>query len=157
LLQKSSKSCRCNPCPKKQHTFTIFTKKPLKPFEVDITVPPTAIDNLKHVNNVVYLQWVQDVAEQHWNTSTDAALRKKIAWVVINHFIEYKTPAFENEVLTLKTWVEKYSGVSSERHTEILRKADNKLLVKAKTLWCMIDNATGKPMRITEELITQFP
>jgi acyl-CoA thioester hydrolase len=42
------------------------------------------------VNNVVYLQWVQDVAEQHWNESTDSALREKLAWVVVNHFIEYK-------------------------------------------------------------------
>lgn len=126
-------------------------------FQTEITVPSSAIDTLKHVNNVVYLQWVQDVAEQHWNESTDSALREKLAWVVVNHFIEYKAPAFEKDVLILKTWVEKYSGVTSERHTEITRKADNKLLVKAKTLWCLLDKTTGKPLRITEDLIAKFP
>jgi acyl-CoA thioester hydrolase len=126
-------------------------------FQTEITVQSSAIDNLKHVNNVVYLQWVQDVAEQHWNVSTNSALREKLAWVVVNHFIEYKAPAVENDVLIVKTWVEKYSGVTSERHTEIVRKADGKLLVQAKTLWCMLDKTTGKPMRITEELIAKFP
>ncbi|MCR9181524.1 MAG: acyl-CoA thioesterase [Flavobacteriaceae bacterium] len=126
-------------------------------FKSEITVPKTAIDNLKHVNNVVYLQWVQDVAEQHWIERTDTALRNKIAWVVLNHFIEYKAPAFENDVLIMKTWVDNYSGVTSERHTEILRKTDQKLLVQAKTVWCMIDKETGKPMRITEKLINKFP
>jgi acyl-CoA thioester hydrolase len=126
-------------------------------FETEISVPESAIDNLNHVNNVVYLQWVQDVAEQHWNESTDAALREKMVWVVVNHFIEYKAPAFEKDILVLKTWVQNYNGVTSERHTEIFRKADNKLLAKAKTLWCLLDKTSGKPMRITEDLIAQFP
>ncbi len=126
-------------------------------FKTEIRVSKTAIDTLKHVNNVVYLQWVQDVAEQHWNESTDAALREKLVWVVVNHFIEYKAPAFEKDVLILKTWVEKYSGVTSERHTEIIRKEDDKLLVKAKTLWCLLDKDSGKPMRITDALKAKFP
>lgn len=126
-------------------------------FQSEITVPASAIDNLKHVNNVVYLQWVQDVAEQHWNESTDSALREKLAWVVVNHLIEYKAPAFEKDLLILKTWVENYNGVTSERHTEIIRKADEKLVVKAKTLWCLLDKNTGKPMRITDELKQKFP
>lgn len=126
-------------------------------FKSEITVPKTAIDTLKHVNNVVYLKWIQDVAQQHWIESTDADLRNKIAWVVLNHFIEYKAPAYENDVLILKTWVDNYRGVTSERHTEILRKADQKLVVQAKTVWCMIDKETGKPMRITEKLIQELP
>ncbi len=129
----------------------------LNHFQSEITVPASAIDTLQHVNNVVYLQWVQDVAEMHWNESTDSALREKLAWVVINHFIEYKAPAFEKDVLILKTRVEKYSGVTSERHTEIIRKADNKLLAKAKTLWCLLDKTTGKPLRITDNLRALFP
>ncbi len=126
-------------------------------FQTEITVPNSAIDDLNHVNNVTYLQWVQDIARQHWESVTDGALRENLVWVVVNHFIEYKAPAFENDVLILKTRVEKYSGVTSERHTEITRKADNKLLVKAKTLWCLLDKSTGKPMRITDDLKALFP
>lgn len=129
----------------------------MKHFQTEIIVPASAIDNLNHVNNVIYLQWVQNVAEQHWKESTDTALREKLAWVVLNHFIEYKSPAFENEILILKTWVEKYSGVTSERHTQIIRKTNQKLLVQAKTLWCLLDKTSGKPMRITNELIEKFP
>lgn len=129
----------------------------MKKFQTEIVVPASAIDNLKHVNNVVYLQWIQDVAEQHWNESTSASVRENLAWVVLNHFIEYKAPAFENELLILKTWVEKYSGVTSERHTQIIRKTDQKLLVQAKTLWCLLDKTSGKPMRISNELIEKFP
>lgn len=129
----------------------------MKTFQTQITVPKTAIDNLNHVNNVVYLQWVQDIAEQHWKASTDAALRQKLAWVVVNHFIEYKAPAFKNDVLVLKTWVENYKGVTSERHTQIIKKEDNKLVVKAKTLWCLLDKNSGKPLRITDELKAKFP
>lgn len=129
----------------------------MKTFQTQITVPKTAIDNLNHVNNVAYLQWVQEVAEQHWNASTDLALRQKLAWVVVNHFIEYKAPSFENDVLVLKTWVDNYSGVTSERHTQIINKEDNKLIVQAKTLWCLLDKNSGRPMRITDELKQQFP
>lgn len=129
----------------------------MKYYQTEITVPAAVIDDLNHVNNVAYLQWVQDIAKQHWECATELALREKIAWVVVNHFIEYKTPAFENEVLILKTWVQKYSGVTSERHTEIIRKADQKLLVQAKTIWCLINKSSGKPMRITQDLINQFP
>lgn len=129
----------------------------MRSFQSEITVPPTAIDALNHVNNVTYLEWVQLVAQQHWEASSKSTIREKLAWVVVNHFIEYKAPAFENELLILKTWVSHYSGVTSERHTEIIRKKDDKLIVKAKTLWCLIDKNTGKPMRISEELKAQFP
>lgn len=129
----------------------------MKYYQTEITVPAAVIDDLNHVNNVAYLQWVQDIAKQHWESTTELALREKIAWVVVNHFIEYKTPAFEKEVLILKTWVQKYSGVTSERHTEIIRKADQKLLVQAKSIWCMIDKSSGKPMRITKDMIASFP
>lgn len=129
----------------------------MKYYQTEITVPAAVIDDLNHVNNVAYLQWVQDIARQHWESTTNEALRENLVWVVVNHFIEYKAPAFEKEVLILKTWVEKYSGVTSERHTEIIRKTNQKLLVKAKTIWCMIDKSSGKPMRITKDMIASFP
>lgn len=111
---------------------------------------------MNHVNNVVYLQWVQDVAEAHWTAKTTINIRKRYAWVVVNHFIEYKKSAFENEEITLETWVDNYSTVTCERHTNIIRKTDNTLLATAKTLWCLLDKTTGKPDRITNELKELF-
>jgi len=129
----------------------------LKIFTTELQVPASAIDTLQHVNNVAYLQWVQDVAEKHWMQYTTEALREKYVWVVVNHFIEYKAPAFENDILELQTWVENYSGVTSERHTKIIRKKDQRLLVQAKTLWCLLDAKKGKPLRISNEMKALFP
>lgn len=128
----------------------------MRSFQQKLIVPKSAIDAMEHVNNVVYLQWVQDVAQQHWVSKTTAELRAQYAWVVVNHFIEYKLPAFEGDVLVLETWVERYSNVTSERHTNITRKADNQLLVTAKTTWCLIDKSTGKPARIPEGVLGLF-
>ncbi|PKP27178.1 MAG: acyl-CoA thioesterase [Bacteroidetes bacterium HGW-Bacteroidetes-2] len=125
-------------------------------FQTEITVPPSAIDALHHANNVAYLQWIQDVAEQHWLSKTNPQIRKKYAWVVLNHFIEYKAPSFKNETLILKTWVTHSSGVTTERHTQIIRKNDEKILATAKTVWCLILQKTQKPIRLTEEITSLF-
>lgn len=128
----------------------------MKPFHIELTVPKSAIDAMGHVNNVVYLQWMQDVAKQHWVSKTTVELRARYAWVVVNHFIDYKQPAFEHEVLLLETWVERYTSATSERHTHIRRKKDGQLLVTATTTWCLIDTSTGKPTRIPEEVLGLF-
>ncbi len=126
-------------------------------FSQTIQVKASAIDSLSHVNNVTYLQWIQDIAEKHWLNSTQEETRKNLIWVVVSHFIEYKSPAFENEILILTTWVENYKGVTSERHTEITRKSDHKLIVKSKTIWCLLDKTTKKPLRISPALKAIFP
>lgn len=120
------------------------------------TVPEDAIDELGHVNNVKYLQWVLEVSERHWSSTVPLAIREKVYWVVLNHFIEYKNPAFLNDTLVLKTWVTKMEGVRSERHVEIKRKKDDKIIVKAKTLWCLVDSKTLRPKRITSEIKIGF-
>lgn len=128
----------------------------MTPFSIDITVPKSAIDAMGHVNNVVYLQWAQDVAEQHWISKTTPEHNTRYAWVVVNHFIDYKHSAFEGEVLVLETWIERYTSATSERHTHIRRKKDGQLLVAAKTTWCFLDRQTEKPTRIPEEVRDLF-
>ncbi|NCT16874.1 MAG: acyl-CoA thioesterase [Flavobacteriaceae bacterium CG_4_8_14_3_um_filter_34_10] len=125
-------------------------------FQLEITVPPSAIDALLHANNVAYLQWIQDVAEQHWLSKTNPPMREKYAWVVLNHFIEYKAPAFKNDTIILKTWVANCSGATTERHTQIIRKNDEKILATAKTVWCLIHQKTQKPLRLTQEITSLF-
>ncbi|MFC0580199.1 acyl-CoA thioesterase [Mesonia mobilis] len=126
------------------------------PFQYEIEVQPEHIDDLKHVNNVTYLQWVQDVGEKHWNLKTSEELREKYGWVVLNHFIEYKSPAFLNEKLILKTWIQSHEGVKSERRVEVIRKKDNKIIAQAKTLWCLIEKQSHRPARITPEITEPF-
>lgn len=125
----------------------------MKSYQHEIIVQEGDIDNLNHVNNVVYLQWVQDVATAHWNTLASDQLQKKYSWVVLKHEIEYFSPAFLDDVLQVKTWVEKSEGVRSERHVEFYNQKTNKLLVKAKTIWCMLDTATMRPKRIESDIM----
>ncbi|GAA4111358.1 thioesterase family protein [Aquimarina addita] len=121
-------------------------------FEYTISVPGSAIDHMKHVNNVVYLQWVQDIAIKHWEAKTTERIRKQYVWVALDHFIEYKNPAFENDTITLQTWIHNNRGAKSERHTTIINTKTKKVLINAKTTWCLLHKETLRPTRITEEI-----
>ncbi len=112
------------------------------------------IDAQNHVNNVAYVRWIQDVTVAHWISATTEETREKLTWLVTRHEIDYKKPAFENEEITVTTWVGEPTRVSWERFTEITRGED--LLVKARSVWCLIDRETLKPSRITSEMKDLF-
>ena len=120
-------------------------------FSHSFRVSAEDIDAQNHVNNVAYVKWIQDVAVAHWFKITDEAMREKYTWIVTRHEIDYKKQAFENEEITAITWVGEPTRISWERFTEIRRGED--LLVKAKSIWCLIDREKSKPSRITAEMI----
>ena len=112
------------------------------------------IDEQGHVNNVAYVKWIQDVAVAHWFLATTETTREKYVWMVTRHEIDYKKQAFENEQVTATTWIGEPTRSSWERLTEIRRGED--LLVKARSVWCLIYRETLKPTRITVELKDLF-
>ena len=114
------------------------------------------IDDLDHVNNVVYLRWVQDVAAAHWESATSAAERAEIAWVVLRHEIDYKHPARPGDQVIARTWVGTPSAATFERHTEILRARDQRALARARSLWCPVHPGTGRLRRIDPALRDRF-
>lgn len=119
-------------------------------------VQPVDIDELNHVNNTVYLRWVQDVATAHWKSLASAEAQSAIGWVVLRHEIDYKTPACLGDEVILRTWVGEASRLKFERFTEIRRKIDNELLSQARTLWVPIDVRTGKPTRVSADVRARF-
>lgn len=123
-------------------------------FEHQIIVKEQHLDDLNHVNNVVYLQWVQDVAAAHWNLKATSEMKENYIWVVLNHFLEYKRPALLGETLIARTYVQNYDGAKSERHVQILR--GETLLVQAKTTWCLLDKTTKRPKRVPQEFAAIF-
>lgn len=123
-------------------------------FEHQILVEQHHLDDLNHVNNVVYLQWVQDVAAAHWNYKATDQMKDDYIWVVLNHYLEYKRPALLGETLTARTYVQNYDGPKSERHVLILR--GETLLVQAKTTWCLLDKASQRPKRVPQEFADIF-
>jgi len=126
------------------------------PFEMIIPVLPGDIDEQNHVNNTVYLRWVQDVATAHWRTVASPKAQETIGWLVLRHEIDYKGPATLGDEMVLRTWVGKATRLTFERFTEIRRNRDGRLLSEARTLWCPIDAQTGRPVRVSEEVRSQF-
>jgi acyl-CoA thioester hydrolase len=114
------------------------------------------IDELGHVNNIVYLRWVQDVATAHWRLIAPAESQATIVWMVLRHEIDYQSPALPTDGIILRTWVGGAEGLRFDRHTEVLRASDRKVLAKAKTVWCPIDPNTGRPKRVSEEVRKLF-
>ena len=126
------------------------------PFEMTVMVLPDDIDEQKHVNNAVYLRWVQEVATAHWRAVADTEAQENIGWVVLRHEIDYKAPACLNDNVVLRTWVGKATRLTFERFTEILRRSDGQLLSKARTLWCPVNAQTGRPKRVPLQVRQQF-
>ena len=118
-----------------------------------ITIPKSAIDENGHVNNITYVQWMQDIAVEHYASIGGVAAQGPDAtWVVREHKIEYFLPAFENEEIEIKTWVEDIRRVRSLRKYEFTRKNDGKVLVKGETDWVFVDAKTGRPLAIPKEV-----
>lgn len=118
-----------------------------------ITIPSAAIDENRHVNNVVYVQWMQDIAVEHYASiggieaqGTDAT------WVIRKHSVEYFLPAFEGEEIEIRTWVEDIRKVRSLRMYEFVRKSDGKTLVKGESDWVFVETKTGRPKAIPVEV-----
>jgi acyl-CoA thioester hydrolase len=125
-------------------------------YKLLVPVLPTDIDEQNHVNNTVYLRWVQEIAVAHWQAVASPEAQERISWVVLRHEIDYKAPAGLGDEIELTTWVGKASRLTFERFTEIRRKGDEQLLSKARTLWCPIDPSTGRPVRVSSEVREQF-
>ena len=126
---------------------------PTHSFSHDFLVPESAIDALGHANNVEYVRWVQDVAGAHWLAICPPAGRDQYVWVVREHRIRYKQPAFAGDVLRATTWVGETSGATSLRLTHLSRLSDGKLLCEAETTWVLLDPRSGRPVRVTAEMV----
>ena len=121
-----------------------------------IPVRPEDIDANGHVNNVVYVRWVQEAATAHWNARTSDAEKASVVWVVVRHEIDYRLAARLDDSIRAITWVGPASRHSYERNTELRRAADGELLSRARTLWCPLDPASGRPCRLAEGLRARF-
>ncbi|PYK30794.1 MAG: acyl-CoA thioesterase [Verrucomicrobia bacterium] len=119
-------------------------------------VSPADIDEQHHVNNAVYLRWVQEIAIAHWKSLASVEAQSEIGWVVLRHEIDYKSPASLGDEIILRTWVGAASRLKFERFTEIKRKIDNQLLAQARTVWVPIDPRSGKPTRVSADVRTRF-
>ena len=114
------------------------------------------LDDLHHVNNVRYVQWIQDIAKEHWEVRATEELKNTFIWVVIRHEIDYKKQAFLGDDILIETFVGETTFVTSERFVNIKNAKTGEVLVAAKSNWCLLDADSKRPTKITQELRTVF-
>ncbi len=125
-----------------------------KIFSLTHTVSPEDIDFLGHVNNIVYLQLLLEVANKHWCSTAPDDIQESVRWVVRKHTIEYFAPAFLGNELEIRTWIAKLEGVKCYRAYEV--SFQGKRLVEASTDWVSVHPLTMKPKRVDEGVLPYF-
>jgi len=128
----------------------------MKTYETTLRVTKKHIDDLNHVNNVHYVQWVQDIAKAHWQSKASLEMQTNYSWFLLSHFIEYKSATFLNDTIHLKTYIAEAKGVTYTRVVEMHNASTNKLLAKSETKWCFINSKTERPSRIPKEIVDLF-
>lgn len=125
-------------------------------YEKTIRVTSKDLDDLNHVNNVQYVQWIQDIAKEHWETRASKEILKTYFWVVIRHEIDYKQQGLLGDELLIQTFVGDHTHVTSQRMVNILNKNTKKILVQAKSTWCLMTYEHKKPVKISQEMLRVF-
>jgi acyl-CoA thioester hydrolase len=125
-------------------------------FTLPVQVAEGDIDRQGHVNNVAFVRYVQDAAAAHWRAVAPGEVQAAVTWVVRRHEIDYLRPGQPGDELLVRTWVGEPSGATWERFTEVTRPADGEVLVKARTVWVLLDAATGRPRRVDARLTVCF-
>ena len=127
-----------------------------EPFRKTFTAGPQHIDVMGHVNNAVWVQWVQDMATAHWDAVADPAHAAEFVWLVIRHEIDYRGNIEQGETVTGETWIpDEAKGAKSLRRVDF-RNAGGKVIVSAATTWAMLHRETGRLARVRPEVLAPF-
>ena len=126
-------------------------------FTQEYTVQSSDIDELNHVNNIKYLEWMQEISKEHWYVQTKGmSVADDFFWVVANHFIEYRASALINDELIIETFIEHFEKAYSFRRVNVRLKKNGKLIMTALTKWCLMNAETKRISRVTPEMAELF-
>jgi acyl-CoA thioester hydrolase len=126
-------------------------------FTYTLTVPQSAIDEYGHVNNVIYVQWMQDVTIRQGESIPEYKQPENTGWYVREHRIEYLTPAYLGDEIEARTWLSEMKRVRAIRKYEFTRKAHGKVIARGESQWIFVELATGRPIAIPPEMRALFP
>jgi len=131
----------------------------LRVYSLPVQALERDIDSNGHVNNIVYLQWMQDAAIAHSDSvgCSAATTAAGCTWVARSHLIEYLRPAYFGDHITVQTWIVDATRKSSSlRRYRMVRDSDGAVLARGETLWVFIDVQSGRPRTIPAEVIQCF-
>ena len=114
------------------------------------------LDELKHVNNIQYLNWVQEISKKHWNKLTKNKKYQFQIWIIRSHNIVYKKQAKLGDKLLLETYVKECKDYTSERIVNISLKKNQEVVARCNTIWCYVNKISNKLERIPKEVIDLF-
>ena len=125
-------------------------------FSRRFTPTPADIDVNGHVNNVVYVAWLQEMATAHWRSRVSPADAAAWAWIVLRHEVDYRRPLLLHEAALARTWVaDAPDGPRFDRFVRI-DGPDGAMCAQARTTWCLVDQSTGRPRRVPDRLAVLF-
>jgi acyl-CoA thioester hydrolase len=115
------------------------------------------IDELGHVNNIVYLRWAQDIATAHWRSGASAEMVAGFVWVVLRHEADYRAPLMLGDDVEVRTWVDDApQGAAWARFVEIRKAGAEKPSAQIKSNWALLDAATRRVKRVPMEIVSRF-
>ena len=123
-------------------------------FRHPVAILPDDIDHMGHVNNSVYLKWVQDAVVDYWQSVAPADAVAQHLWVALKHEITYLRPTFLQDVVVAEVIAEKVQGARA-MFTTVLRRGEE-VLSEIKSSWCCLDAATQRPARLAREVVARF-
>lgn len=125
-------------------------------FAQSFTAQADDIDELGHVNNAVWVRWIQQLAVAHWAAVAPADQQAAFVWVVTRHEIDYRGNVGDGESVTGETWVPQAPrGARFDRHFRFVG-ADGRVRVEGVTTWALIDRATGRLLRVRPDIAAPF-
>ncbi|HEX9954137.1 MAG TPA: thioesterase family protein [Allosphingosinicella sp.] len=119
-----------------------------------IGIAPADIDHMGHVNNSVYLRWVQDAVVDYWEAVAPAEAVAAHLWVALKHEITYRRPAFLNDIVVADVIAEQVQGARAFFSTVIRR--GEEVVAEVKSCWCCLDAVTKRPARLAREVARRF-
>lgn len=115
------------------------------------------IDVLGHVNNAVWVRWMEAIATAHWAALAPADAQARYIWVVTRHEIDYRGNVAAGETVIARTWIgDPPRGARFDRLISFTGAADGKTRVEARTTWAMIEQETGRLARVPADLAAIF-
>ncbi|HET8534008.1 MAG TPA: thioesterase family protein [Sphingomicrobium sp.] len=123
-------------------------------FRHDISVAEQDIDYMGHVNNSVYLRWVQDAVVDYWQSMAPAEAVAKHLWVALKHEITYRKPTFLNDQVVAEVIAEKVHGARTFFTTVVKR--GEEVLAEVRSSWCCLDAVTKRPTRLARDVVARF-